>query len=581
MYDTNYHSSLRPLIDAVHHERFRNVQKLKTLSEELLEKSHDLNDKFGELFALNHLGKAYATLQDKEATYETSTRALNLADDLNHPQQMAQVLNNMLWFYRHTGQIEKAIEANYKIRAIAEDLDDYELRCTALVNETVITLPTEQMSFDATRDNFLTVVEYSQREDVRIPASMGLLNLSYIYLVAGDYEEARTYAEQGFETAMETEHAYGQVWGALNLSSILAYLKLFDEAHEMAKRGNQLAEHYHILVHQAISHIGFVYKHQQAYAKAIDYFKQSEEEAIASGDQVWLITVRKELMETYQTMHDYEHALHYTHEYYQTKQRVYDDNTKLQIQILKREHEERERLERLRLAVILDVQKNLATTKRHILTRLAHEFRTPLTTIKTSTQIIERYREKLTGEQHKRHVGNVYQQIETILSLLDDILDVLRDPTEYAGNMSTVHHAQLLVETAIKRAYEKLNQPMDERITVDYAVEIIKTDGNLLQQILMHLLTNALKFSKGAVQLTIVSLEDAVEITVEDSGVGIPEAEYEKIFELLVRGSNIDEIGGNGLGLAVVKNYVHLLGGKIDVESALNKYTRMRIHLPQ
>ncbi|MEL6528259.1 MAG: HAMP domain-containing sensor histidine kinase, partial [Chloroflexota bacterium] len=241
----------------------------------------------------------------------------------------------------------------------------------------------------------------------------------------------------------------------------------------------------------------------------------------------------------------------------------------------------RERLERLRLAVILDVQKNLATTKRHILTRLAHEFRTPLTTIKTSTQIIERYREKLTGEQHKRHVGNVYQQIETILSLLDDILDVLRDPTEYTGNMSTVHHAQSLVETAIKRAYEKLNQPMDERITVDYAVEIIKTDDNLLQQILMHLLTNALKFSEGAVQLTIAPLEDTVEITVEDSGDGIPEAEHEKIFELLVRGSNIDEIGGNGLGLAVVKNYVHLLGGKIDVESALNEYTRMRIRLPQ
>ena len=577
MCDQKYHPSLTELIQAVDYERYRNIKKLKNLSQQLLEESEKLNDKFGEVFALNHLGLAYATLQDSQTTYELTMRALPIAKALNCPRQLGQILNSLIWFYEQTGQIEKAIETNYEIRKIAEKHNDYTLLCDVITNEAVLEFAVHQTDFETRRNNFLKVIEYSQRYDVNLPMSISLLNLSVLYLHKGEFEEALRYAEQGYQEALETDYIYGQICALLNLCTISAKTNKFNEAHDVAWQAHELAVQYDLMVHETLGYIGLVYNQQQAYPQAIQYFKQSEARAIEQDDKTWLVEIRKELMDVYEQTEDYQNALYYTQKYYETREEVYDDKSKLRVQMLKHEYEEQERVKNLKLKA----RQDLADAKQQILTRITHEFRTPLTVIQTSVQMLDRYRDRLDGEQHEKHTARVYTQIETIVSLLDDILEVLRDPTDYTEKTVDNHNLNVLIQIAVNIAYQKLHLVKDSRIHVLNDVDYIKTDDHLFQQIIIQLLINALKFSDEDIHVTVQKDSEGIKLTVADTGIGIPKDEQEQVFQMLVRGTNINELRGNGLGLAIVKNYVDLLGGTITLDSVEGEYTTITITLPQ
>jgi signal transduction histidine kinase len=109
----------------------------------------------------------------------------------------------------------------------------------------------------------------------------------------------------------------------------------------------------------------------------------------------------------------------------------------------------------------------------------------------------------------------------------------------------------------------------------------VPTDTSLLNHILSNLVGNAVRYSPAGTQIS-VTLEQgdtAFTFTIADEGIGIPEAEREKIFEPFVRGSNVGQIGGTGLGLNIVKRYVELLGGRIEVLPVASG-TTFRVTIP-
>jgi signal transduction histidine kinase len=118
-------------------------------------------------------------------------------------------------------------------------------------------------------------------------------------------------------------------------------------------------------------------------------------------------------------------------------------------------------------------------------------------------------------------------------------------------------------------------------------VEVIKTDGKKLHQILMHLLTNALKFTQaGQIDLKIERhLErgvGGVRVSVSDTGIGIPQGHRETIFEEFrqIDGSSTRQYGGTGLGLALCRKLAQSLGATIEVESALGEGSTFSLILP-
>ncbi|WP_083580135.1 sensor histidine kinase [Planktothrix tepida] len=115
--------------------------------------------------------------------------------------------------------------------------------------------------------------------------------------------------------------------------------------------------------------------------------------------------------------------------------------------------------------------------------------------------------------------------------------------------------------------------------------EIFKADPNFLKQILINLLTNAIRYSPegGTINLELIYQPTEVIFKIRDRGIGIPESELDQVFDAFYRGSNADSISGTpgaGLGLTVVKRLVKLHQGTITLESILNQGTIVTLSLP-
>ncbi|MEX2233517.1 MAG: ATP-binding protein, partial [Cyclobacteriaceae bacterium] len=111
----------------------------------------------------------------------------------------------------------------------------------------------------------------------------------------------------------------------------------------------------------------------------------------------------------------------------------------------------------------------------------------------------------------------------------------------------------------------------------------LHTDEKLLRNILINLLTNAIKFSpvKEEVSLNVLDQDTFITIEISDEGIGIPENEMEIIFEPFVRGKDADQIQGTGLGLSIVKKAVELLNGTIKVKSTVGKGSVFIVTIPR
>jgi signal transduction histidine kinase len=129
---------------------------------------------------------------------------------------------------------------------------------------------------------------------------------------------------------------------------------------------------------------------------------------------------------------------------------------------------------------------------------------------------------------------------------------------------------------------EKRTRTADRvQLDMQQSQQIIYQNADFLEQIIVNLLTNALKFSQEAVLFQLSTTPDQkLIIRVKDQGIGIPPDEHESVFDVLFRGSNLDEVSGNGMGLALVKQSVGLLDGTIELHSTLNVGTEFIVTIP-
>ena len=110
-----------------------------------------------------------------------------------------------------------------------------------------------------------------------------------------------------------------------------------------------------------------------------------------------------------------------------------------------------------------------------------------------------------------------------------------------------------------------------------------KTDKRMLKNIMLNLISNAIKFSGEGkkVWLCTNTVNSVLNISVRDQGLGIPEEDQPHLFSTFFRAKNVSNIQGTGLGLPIVKRYVNLLGGDIHLNSELEKGTEVVISLPE
>ena len=233
------------------------------------------------------------------------------------------------------------------------------------------------------------------------------------------------------------------------------------------------------------------------------------------------------------------------------------------------------------LVIALQKEKELNELKSRFVTMASHEFRTPLSTILSSTTLLEKYSDK-EEEKRKKHISRIKVSVKNLTEILESFL-----------SLSKLEEGK--IET--KPVYFDLDK-FAEEIVEDIATiagegqKIIYThtgenniflDKQILHNVLINLLSNAIKYSplNSNIYFSTEVNDDNILFTIQDNGIGIPEDEQKHLFERFFRARNALNAQGTGLGLNIVKKYIELLGGEISFICENEKGTTFFITIPR
>ncbi len=222
--------------------------------------------------------------------------------------------------------------------------------------------------------------------------------------------------------------------------------------------------------------------------------------------------------------------------------------------------------------------ERLAQVKNNFLSNMSHEIRTPLNAIMGFNDLLSK--SQLNGDQ-KKYVEMASNASKTLSVLINDILDI----SKLESGKLALENRPFSIESIIKQIVQLQSPSAKEKeIKLIYSIDneipdFVVGDETRLIQILTNLLSNAIKFTdEGYVELKCVEhergpSESTISFVIKDTGIGIEEGKLELIFERFMQASKSTSrvYGGTGLGLSIVKMLVELHGGKLNVDSTINK----------
>lgn len=233
------------------------------------------------------------------------------------------------------------------------------------------------------------------------------------------------------------------------------------------------------------------------------------------------------------------------------------------------------------LRVALDKERQLNEIKSRFLSMASHEFRTPLSTVLSSASLLSRYTNTEEQDKRNRHIEKIKSSVKHLNDILEDFLSLGKlDEGRIEADISEMNLEELVKETSeeIKGLLKN-----GQQIQLSYEGEQkICSDKKLLKNILFNLISNAIKFSgEGSpVEVKALVTKEKAQISITDHGIGIPEEDQLHLFTSFFRGTNAANIQGTGLGLHIVKRYLNLLDGEVDLQSRLDKGTTISFTIP-
>ncbi len=228
---------------------------------------------------------------------------------------------------------------------------------------------------------------------------------------------------------------------------------------------------------------------------------------------------------------------------------------------------------------ILRETRELYHLKSHFITTVSHEFRTPLSIISTSTESLKRYAHQWSPDKISIRYEHISNSIKKITNLLDDLLFMNRS---VEGQM-TFNPVPLSLKRFCQALITALNTDQHSiQLNVAESDRSLLHDPTLLSPMLTHVLSNAVKYSPhgGRIKFDVLLSENDSIFLIQDEGIGISEADQEKLFIPFFRGNNVDNISGIGMGLTIAKHCVDQCRGQIRVSSKVNQGTLVVITLP-
>jgi len=374
----------------------------------------------------------------------------------------------------------------------------------------------------------------------------------------------------------------------------------YERAEEYLQKTKKICEEIdnkHILAYSHIS-LGRLRTHDKNYTAASLHFEQAWKIATDVGDKTWERAVYRDWYHLKKAQGDFEAALDLYERYIKLdrevshieltekvaavkfKSDIEKKEKDLEIQHLRNMElkQEKEKEEQMRLAA-----EESERFKEQFLANMSHEIRTPMNAVLGMTNLLL---DTPLNEKQKGYLLAVKRSSENLLIILNDILDLSKLE---AGRME-LERLPFRLHEQVAYAMEMMSLKAEEKgllfnVTIDNDVpEVVIGDAPRLNQVLLNILSNAIKFTEtGFVKLQVAKhAGERVKFTVTDSGIGMSAAQQSKIFESFTQAeSNTNrKYGGTGLGLAICKTLVELQGGTIDVKSEPGKGSGFTFVLP-
>ncbi|HEY9762564.1 MAG TPA: ATP-binding protein [Trichocoleus sp.] len=241
----------------------------------------------------------------------------------------------------------------------------------------------------------------------------------------------------------------------------------------------------------------------------------------------------------------------------------------------------RRRLAEAAIRVALEKEKELSELKSRFWSMIVHEFRNPLTSILSSSQLLETYGERLNAERKQEYLELIQTSVKTMNRLLHDTLEIIKTEQSSLGFNPTTLDLEAFCQDLVQET--QLNSGAKHHILFLHHGDCrgMCLDSKLLWHILSNLLSNAVKYSPqgGTIILEITCNFEEVIFKVKDEGIGIPQETQNHLFEPFHRAKNVGNIPGTGLGLTLVRKCLDLHGGHIEVESEVGKGSTFIVNL--
>jgi signal transduction histidine kinase len=239
-------------------------------------------------------------------------------------------------------------------------------------------------------------------------------------------------------------------------------------------------------------------------------------------------------------------------------------------------------LERERLEVALQKEQELNQLKTRMMRRISHEFRTPLSVIMASNELLWHYNGRMTSQQRQDHFARIQDEIHNMGEILKSISFILQTQAQPSTLEMKPCDLKLICDQTVQQIQSRADTFRRIDVIAEGDVCLLPADEDLIQRMVAHLLSNAVKYSPAESSISVELSRQPGEIVlrVTDQGIGIPEWDQPRLYEPFFRGSNVGETSGMGLGLALVKHVVELHDGRIDINSAVERGTTVTIVLP-
>ena len=562
--ETNYNLGLVDYYRGNYEEAIRNYQK--ALKEFKLRKKRQQ-----EANTYQNIGLIHHDLENIDEALDYYKQSLDINEELGTKDNIAGLTQNIGLLYIKSEQLDTAAEYIQKSLNIYEELKDDEGIGISLSNLGLIYQ--KQQKYHQALDNYQKSLEVFTRIDYAYGRIYALHNVGTSYADLKNYERALVCYQKSLELSRDKGHVPGVIANYEAISNMysdigdyqnaLEYYRLYDDLEDSIRSveaRNQIAEM------EASYKIELM--DNELSRKNQELLQQKRAKKIFLTGSLILIFLMIFLVIGYVQKN-------------QAKKELGEHKRKLEKLVQQRTRQLDNEISERKIAEESDKLKSA------FLANMSHELRTPMNAIIAFTNFIKD--RALSSEKREEYINYITAAGESLLHLIDDIIDIAKiESQELTIHSSKCNITQLLNElhnifTELKK---KKNKNYIQLILDPYCLRnnvFINTDPYRLKQILSNLLENALKYTnKGSVEFGYVQKEQQLEFYVKDTGIGISEEKFEFIFE---RFSQIDQsveqqFGGTGLGLAITRNLVRLLGGKIWIESIVNKGSTFYFTLP-